>query len=232
MKNVTVFAALVLGVGVLGWVLGVGVGQVRADDPEARPGTTQPAQQLLLEIDGAVATVEAGRWTTTMVGGREVRLRVTPTGVRRLDVGFVSFDYLDEFAFEYDDTDPTVTMWTLDGSNAVIMLYQLAEGIHPPGYVEQVAGMMAASYGEWFHAEAAAPAIELDGKQLTGRRLIMRLEVAGEAVWLTQDLYAFEAGGVGGCLILQDAPPAIDEQTPEFEAMLARLEQSLTWARP
>lgn len=187
----------------------------------------EPAQRLIVRVAGQEIEVKAGEPTKVHIDGAWVEFLVEPGPEKTFDSGVMSFDYLNEMAFAFDGTDPTISQWSLDGQDSIIMIQQLTDEVGVDEYGGILLDTLEQGYGPMFQKREPIE-IELGGKMLAGERITFAL--AELSVVLTQDVYMYSHGEAGGSLILQDTLTDAGDHSPEFEAMVDRLSRSFRWA--
>jgi tetratricopeptide (TPR) repeat protein len=177
--------------------LAVGGGSVAAA-AQAPQDYTEPPLELTLTAKGRSYAVELGKpfEFETPAGPQSWLLRARPD--RRFAYGGVEFRYPDGYSFEADAESPDVTIWTLDGNDAVIMFYRFRGRTD----VEELRGRFIANMTEQHgpsNVKESESSIRLDGKDIVGRRLELSIATSR----LIQDIYAFGSEGSVCLLVLQ-----------------------------
>ena len=193
-------------------------GDLPGDGPpeEAREPPT------VYEITLGGETIEAREGEPVTLAGRfdGPTLTVAPKPTRTLDVRGVRFEFPRRFVFEADLSDPSVAIWTLEGSDATIMLYAFPTPVSA--------------------AEIAAGMVEQTGPTPRGRALLTvpggTLTGLGFDWTLAEQRVRTEAfdlpapAGQSRVLILQDVPPEDADRSAERAAVGQLLRKTLRTA--
>ena len=125
-------------------------------------------------------------------------LRVEPFRVFRY--AGLSFQYPREYTFQADHTNPGVALWTLSGSDCMIMVQRFEDQGDPEAVRQLLVDELAARYKD-ARKKQGAITWKLEGTTLKG----IRLEVEFAGTTLYQDLYSFRAGNGSVVLLVQDS---------------------------
>lgn len=159
---------------------------------------TEPAQELTVDIDGQSADCRIGEPTTIKVNGREIRVVVNPKPTRLLVTPEFSLRYPTSYAFEAE-TSPTLTSWSLDGSNGVLTVNRIPLGADPRAIVSATADALLQRFGE--RAKQEPVKLTFLGREQEGVRITARIADAR----ITQDIYGFSLGGATYTIVVQDS---------------------------
>jgi len=191
-----------------------------APAPAAAP-VAEPPLLLEVEVAGNKTAVHLNEPFTVNVAGRPVRMTVTAKPYRVFDRHGVTFHYPRQHAWEYDNSEPGVEIYSLDGQSNVIMLMRYEKEFAADDLREQMAGAMAAQYG-LENTKKSPTTLALAGQQRNGTRLDVTL--AGER--LRQDIYALETRDSAVILVIQDSLSG-DKATAETEGVIQMLQDTL-----
>ncbi len=176
-------------------------------------------QSALLEIDGKVHTVLIGEETKLKIGSkmRSVRIRIAPHSVFNR-VG-IRFRYPSSMGFNLDDSDPNVSIWSMDGDEAVIMVQQYNVDI-------DANVLYAAMKSEFVQMKAK---VEVSAIQLKGKRRTLdgkRFKVKMGNVNILQDIYILQEGEQKLALFLQDTVTDNGKSSSEYIEILKLFSKS------
>lgn len=193
----------------------------------ARPAADEPPLEFQLHVGGREIPVRLDQAFKVDVGDKQVEMRLTAASTRHFDnTKGVSFRYPTAMAFEYDDTEPGVRIWTLDGSACVFMLmrYDAAEvtpALAQAGMVEQMVEQFGPS-----NVNVSDARLDLGGTKHAAKRL--DLTIAGETHRM--EFVAFTAAG-GTCLFVVQDQPTAGGPSAETQAALALLARTFRIAK-
>jgi hypothetical protein len=161
----------------------------------------EPPQIFFLESGGKKLPVELDKpFKAADLGGDTATLRVEPHRV--FSYAGLSFHYPRQYAFNATTQPPVLSMWTLSGTDCVIMVHRYkGEQDHAEVRRKYLDGM-AKRFKEGGKYKESEAALELKGTALKGTAL--ELAVADELV--RQEVYAFKSGGDSVVFILQNSP--------------------------
>lgn len=180
----------------------------------------EPPTQLRIELDGKQYVTHAGASLDVDVGGRKTKLRVDELPWRHFVQGSLQFDYPRHFPWESDPSPPR--SWTLDGNDAVIMVFeQLEAKARDP---EDVAAGFEKALGAKTPGERAIAVLRTERVgALTGVASTVRLAKST----ISQEVFALGKGDRAWLLILQDALDEQGDHSSEYIEMRKRLSATL-----
>lgn len=148
---------------------------------------------LIVEIDDQKVEAVLGESFTVQIAGKPVRLRVTAKPTVQFRRAGIAFEYPRNYSYEHDDSEPTVTIWTLDGNNVVLMVQKYHGSDIPGSPAKAVSDFLVMRYGSG-NSKKTRSMIKLGDRALKGYRV--EASIAGER--LVQELYdvATKAGPV------------------------------------
>lgn len=193
---------------------------------QERQEVKEPPLRVEVEIGGQTIAAEDGKPFELDIEGRKVQAVVRVAETRLAMLPGLRFEYPLNMAFEHDDSDPAVTVWTFDGNYTVLMLFEYADG--------QNINQMADAYREGVIAELGEMAepgdrvkVKVAGTEYVGQRVL--IEVAGAP--LVQDVFPVPAGnGRGYVMVLQDQDGEDGQYSQETQTLLEHIDRS--WETP
>ena len=181
----------------------------------------EPPTQLRVEIDGKPYVTTAGATVDVDVGGRTVKLRVEELPWRRFALDGLRFDYPRHFPWEFDPSPPR--SWTLDGNNAVIMVFDNASARRS---AEDLAGDIEKAVARGTRAERSKAVLCTDkAGTLTGTA--SRMTVAGSP--FSNEVFVVAKGDASWLLVLQDSLDDDGDHSSEYVEMRKRLSATLVF---
>ena len=159
----------------------------------------EPPLELVLEVAGQHIDVELDKAFHATIGDREVPMKLVAKPTRHFRFGGVEFDYPRHLAFDADHTTVGLSMWTLDGSDCVLMVQKYA-GTELRTLLPEVIDTMIQGYGE-SKVKKSTAMLELAGEKLEGTRLTV--SIAGQHI--QQDLFGVMTDDASIVLIIQDS---------------------------
>lgn len=185
-------------------------------ESSARPSGEEPPLEFQIHIGGKAQAVRLDEAFHVEIEGKRVEMRLTAAPDRFFDnAPGISFRYPSSMAFEYDDTEPSVAIWTLDGSNCVLMLMRYTQAeLTPEAARAGLVAQMIQQFGEE-NVKVSDASFTLGGTKMPTRRL--DIDIAGELQRM--DVAAFAVSGATCLFVVQDAPSG-GVTSPETEAAL------------
>ena len=192
----------------------------RADAPKE---DQEPPQTFFIEAGDKKIPVDLGQPfpTAEFAGKATATLRVDPH--RTFRYAELVFQYPQEFVFEADLENEAVSIWSLSGSNSVIMVQKYPGRKDADEVRKEVVRAMGDQYQEALKSQSAV-ALPLKSGNLQGVRL--NVELAGSP--LVQDLFSFTAGDCAIILLLQDSPQENKQPSAEHAKAQKMLTDSLS----
>jgi hypothetical protein len=179
----------------------------------------EPPTQLRIEVDGKPYVTTAGATIDADVGGRSVKLRVEELPWRRFAQGRLQFDYPRHFPWDSDPSPPR--SWTLDGNDAVIMVF---ENTLPKRKAEDLASDIEKAVARGAHVERSKAVLRTDKAGiLTG--VTSTMKVAGSP--FSNEVFALGKGDASWLVVLQDALGDDGAHSSEYIEMRKRLSATL-----
>jgi hypothetical protein len=179
----------------------------------------EPPTQLRVEIDGKPYVTTAGASIDADLGGRIVKLRVEELPWRRFAQAGLQFDYPRHFPWDSDPSPPR--SWTLDGNDAVIMVF---DNTLAKRKAEDLAGDIEKAIARGAHIERSKAVLRTDKAGiLTG--VVSTMEVAGSP--FSNEVFVLGKGEVSWLLVLQDALGDDGTHSSEYIEMRKRLSATL-----
>lgn len=188
----------------------------------------QEAGQARLTIDEDVYNVPLGKSFAVRIGGERVTLRIDPLTDQSFDKAGVSFRYPTDLEAAEADGGAGVTVWTLQGLSAAVMLQQYNDDLDPKSLRDVLVGNIVERDGE---ANVEQQAVKLTGAERAyqGVQLRMKTPASGStpATESVQNVFSFANAQGVFALLVQDvrAPGAKDSK--EYTESLRLLGESL-----
>jgi hypothetical protein len=160
-------------------------------------------------------TLRLGKETVRLVPGQETQLKgvfenpkatLIPDKERLFTYAGLTFKYPSNFAFEADFKTDGVKIWSLDGSDFIIMVQQYDAVVTPKTLSEQLKKM----YGPATKTESTS--YKFNGTELSGVRVVATIAETK----LTQDVLAVPTKKGSRVLILQDAKEKVSDDESKF----------------
>ena len=180
----------------------------------------EPPTQLRVELDGRQYVTTAGAPLDVEVGGTKAKLRIDELPWRHFTQGSLQFDYPRHFPWESDPSPPR--SWTLDGNDAVIMVFEQPRG-HARTVDDVVAGFEE-SLGSTKRADRAKAVLRTErAGTLTG--VASKVRVAASTI--SHEVFALGKDDRAWLLVLQDALDEQGDHSSEYIEMRQRLAATL-----
>jgi hypothetical protein len=180
----------------------------------------EPPTQLRVELDGRQYVTTAGASLEVDIGGTKKKLRIDELPWRHFAQGSLQFDYPRHFPWESDPSPPR--SWTLDGNDAVIMVFE-----QPRGHArtaDDVAAGFEKSLGSGAPAERASAVLRTErAGTLTG--VTSKVRVAANTI--SHEVFALGKDDHAWLLVLQDALDERGDHSSEYIEMRQRLAATL-----
>ena len=180
----------------------------------------EPPTQLRIELDGKQYLTTAGASLDVEVGARKASLRIDELPWRHFAQGSLQFDYPRHFPWDSDPTAPR--SWTLDGNDAVIMVFEQAVG-HARSADDVAAGFEKTLEPKTPPEHAKAVLRTARVGTLTGVASTVRLATST----ISHEVFALGKGDRVWLLVLQDSLDADGGHSSEYIEMRRRLSTTL-----
>lgn len=180
----------------------------------------EPPLRYQLTVDGKSHTLLLDRPLELNIGGRPVKLKLQAANYREFAIAGVRFHYPCQMSYEVDKSTPGLTIYTLDGNDAVIMLMCPGQILGKDELLKETVANLKAEYGKGKVVEEPLE-LKLNGSLLRGSRL--RIQLLGQS--LIQDCLGFRHQGRSYLLILQDSPRG-GKPSPEGANVVKLLQRS------
>jgi hypothetical protein len=189
--------------------------------------SVEPPMLFTLEVGGSRHAIALEKPLTLRTEKGETVVVLRAEDHRVFPYGGVRFRYPAHFAFEADLEDPAASIWTLDGSNVVLMVQRFPGRADHDACRRDIVRATASQLG------IRRPQTKETKKKLGGREIPgTQLEVAIGGTRLTMDFYSFSLGGVSVVLMLQDALGDDGGHTAEWKRTMDMLSRSLELTSP
>jgi hypothetical protein len=182
------------------WLFGVAL-PLAAAEPPGPDNSEALIEEYTLELDGKSIDVRAGQESIVDVGGKKVRAKLTAKPDKLFRAGGVSFRIPREYSLEIGKEPDGTQTWTFDGNNGIVHLARFPNAVPPKQVVRDAVNRLKAQYGET-NVKTKDASLKLGGRVHPGTRLTVR--IAGQTS--TQDISAFETGGVTFVVMVQETP--------------------------
>jgi hypothetical protein len=178
-----------------------------------------PPQIFYLEVGGKKVPIKLNEpfATNTLTANPTATLRVEPYRVFRY--AGIRFAYPQDYSFSASLDDPEVSIWTLTGSNSLIMVQRYPNQPNPQAFLQQVLAAMKAQYAGGVLKETEAT-LAVKGAPLKG----VAIDVTMAGSHLRQELFSLPSEKDAIILLLQDVPQDNGQPSPkrvEMGKMLA-----------
>ena len=192
----------------------------------ARPAGETPPRAFTLTIAGEQHTIHLNAAKRLKVGKQELEVRLTASATRLFDnAGGLRFRYPADFTFTYDDSMPIQPSWSLDGSDCIVMVFDVSQDPREVGAIQaDIKNNMVQAYRASGTVETTVGTMNLGGKLYATQRLNVVLAGSG----LIQDLAALSGGAKKYILLVQDSVDADPKGTAEGLEMRELLKQTLS----
>lgn len=170
----------------------------------------EPPQIFFLEAGDKKISVDLDKpFSLTELGGQTtLTLRSEP--YRVFNHAGLNFQYPREFSFSADLENEAVSIWSLNGTNAVVIVQRYPGRTDADAVRKEFIQALAEQYKEALKGQTAV-ALPLKSGNLQGTRL--KVDRAGAA--LIQDVFTFVSGNNVVLLLLQDAPQQNNQPSAE-----------------
>lgn len=187
----------------------------------AEPQDREPPLSFYFDGEGGKrVAVELDKPFSTAGLGKSATLRLEPT--RQFASAGLAFKYPREYVFEAE-LQPGLSMWTLSGNDCKFIIQRyLGQKKTDALHQSAVAGIRKAFGGAEKTREKPVK-LELRGTTLEGTRIELELG----STRIVQDLFPLSSGGDLVEFIIQDAPKAPGEPTPDRTRAEALLRETL-----
>lgn len=163
----------------------------------------EPAAEYVLDIDGQEVPIALGRATTATIGGKKVSLTLSVGQDRLFDQYGLSFRYPTTHNWEFDGSDMSALLWTLDGNDNVVMLLKGDKSFSPSELRDELATNIAAQFGSAPVTRSMTSMI-IEGRKEQG----VELKILVGTAWITQQLYGLSTSEGTWVLVIQDTMDA------------------------
>ena len=183
--------------------------------------TKEPPQVFELQVAGKSQTVKLDETFELDLSGK-TELKLTAIGNRQFNFAGIRFPYPTFFAFEAE-IEPESKIWTLDGSDCVIMVFAFLEN-NSPGH-EDFAKAIGLQFGEgtsYSKVKLACEGFTLQGTQI-------KAELAGAK--LVQQVFEIPTSGGSRIMAVQDSLEDDGTHTKEYKVIKKLLKQQLKISR-
>ena len=186
----------------------------------------QAEARARLTIGEELYRVPIGKPFAVMLGGERMTMRIEIDETKPFSEAGVRFEYPAGFRARRDDSDENVTVWTMEGRSAAIVLQRYRDTLD----VESLGEAIAASIVERHGADRVEQeAINLRGEDRAypgSRLLITASEGGGGSTETEQNLFVFENAEGVFTLVAQDSRPRGAGATDEFKNLVRLLGES------
>jgi hypothetical protein len=187
----------------------------------------EPPLTLQVTIDGQTTTIAAGDTQSVEIDGKAHQLCIESSEHRQFDAAGLRFLYPSGHTWDFDESESSATLWTLDGSDNILMLMRFNEAAVEEfdDLCDTLVEEFTSGYDE-SEVEVKEASISLGKRGLAGKRL--DVFVAGER--LRQEIFTFRNGERVFALMVQDTPDDTKEteETRRVKELLASSFEFLT----
>ena len=180
----------------------------------------EPPQIFELQVDGKSQSVTLDEEFELDLSGK-TKLKLTALSNREFKFAGIRFPYPTSFAFEAE-IEPELKLWTLDGSNCLIMVFAFpGESTGHREFAESIGSQ----YGDqttYRKVKLACQGVKLKGTQIS-------TEVVGAK--LVQQVFEVPTTGGSRMFVIQDSLKDDGTHTEEFKDVEKQLQQQLKVTR-
>lgn len=190
------------------------------------------ARRARLTIGEEVYRVPVGESFAVMLGGERVTMRVEIDDTSEFAEAGVGFRYPAGFASRGGGDDPGVTVWTLEGEAAAVMLQRYEPTIEPASLADAIVGSIVERSGA---DRVSRKSVKLRGtdRAYDGVRLtIAPAPGDGAPLETVQNVFAFANTEGVFALIVQDSRPAGGGPSDEYAEAVRLLGESFVGGEP
>lgn len=175
-----------------------------------------------LTIDGEAYNVPLGKAFALMIDGKRRTVRIDPVADREFRDAGVSFRYPAAMELTRNDADAAVTVWTLQGPAAAILLQRYAEGID----AESLGDVLVQNLVDQAGRDPKQQEVQLRGAEQAyrGAQIVVPEAEAGRET--VHNVFAFEARGGVFALMIQDTRAAGGNESTEYSEALRLMGES------
>lgn len=186
-------------------------------------------EQARLTINEDAYNVPIGKPFAVRIDGKRMTLRIDRQTDRVFDQSDVSFNYPTDFEPLQDEAGSEgVTIWTLQGRNAAVMLQRYEDGLDPKSLLEVLVGNLLEREG---NATAKQQAVKLTGPDRAYQGVQVRSSTqaaAGQpATKSVQNFFTFANENGVFALLIQDVSAPGAKESKEYTEALRLLGESL-----
>ncbi|MEN0110936.1 MAG: hypothetical protein AAF805_09455 [Planctomycetota bacterium] len=174
-----------------------------------------------LTIDGAVYNVPIGKPFALVIDGRRRTVRIDAVADREFRDAGIAFRYPAAMELTKSDADAAVTVWTVQGRSAAILLQRYAEGIDAASLAEVLVQNLVDQA-----AGAKKQDVQLRGAERAYRGAQVLVPDSSSGQETVHNVFAFDTAGGVFALLIQDTRPAGGEESPEYAEALRLMGES------
>lgn len=182
---------------------------------KAKPNQgTEPPLELTLEYNGKTVPVTMDKPFEVRVGDKTVSMKLTSKPYRVFQAAGVRFKYPAHHGFDYDDSDPGLAIWTLNGNSNIIMVMLFTDSdkdVVRSTTVKQ----LTETHGR-ADVKTTDVSLRLAGRTLHGTRV----DDGGDGISIWQDVFTLDHKKRTLLLLIQDTPN--DDGTPSRRTLQAK----------
>lgn len=175
-----------------------------------------PQRGYLLEIDGVEHELVMGKPVDVVVAGKSHRVLLKEKPYTTHNYKGVTFEFPSQLLSTVDQADPEYTQWSVEGPNAVLMLFCFKGD---PQHKVMHATMLQSMKDQYADLSVKQSSVQFKSKpgvELSGERLKVNLV----EIKLIQDIYSFSHRGDSYVLILQDTLLDDGSNSEDYKALL------------
>lgn len=192
------------------------------------PTTGKTAEQARLTIGDQTYNVPIGKPFAVKLGGERITMRIDPEVDRSFSEAGISFRYPASFTAEGNADDPAVTIWTIQGTSAAIMLQKYEGGLDSKSLIEVLVTNISDQYKP---QKVEQQAVEQQAVKLRGIDASyegVQLKTTNEDdIEIVQNIFAFANEQGVFALMVQDTHAASDGDSEQYTEALRLLGESL-----
>ncbi len=187
------------------------------------PSFAGAIEQARLTIGEQTYNVPVGKPFAVKIDGERVTMQIDPEVDRSFSEAGVSFRYPASFVAEENTEDPAVTIWTIQGTSAALMLQKYEEGLDPKSLIEVLVSNISDQYKpkkvEQKTAKLRGVEASYEGVQLKTTNK--------DKIEIVQNVFAFANEQGVFALMVQDTHAAGEGDSEQYTETLRLLGESL-----
>lgn len=187
------------------------------------PTTGKTAEQARLTIGDQTYNVPIGKPFAVKIGGERITMRIDPEVDRTFSEAGISFRYPASFTAEKKSDDPAVTIWTIQGTSAAIMLQKYEGGLDSKSLIEVLVTNISDQYKP---QKVEQQTVKLRGIDASYEGVQLKT-TNDDDIEVVQNVFAFANEQGVFALMVQDTHTASEGDSEQYTESLRLLGESL-----